>query len=84
MTKLVYDHKTKEFRPRKTRKLKENPISANVNKYRREYLRNNPDKRKRYQLNFYRKLLLQNSVAEISISPTFYCVPDSKTFLDAK
>ena len=84
MTKLVYDHKTKEFRPRKTRKLKENPISADVNKYRREYLRNNPDKRKRYQLNFYRKLLKNTSVPEISISEKFYCVQNSKSFLDAK
>ena len=84
MTKLVYDHKTKEFRPRKTRKLKENPISADVNKYRREYLRNNPDKRKRYQLNFYRKLLKNTSAQEISISETFCCVQNSESFLDAK
>ena len=84
MTKLVYDHKTKEFRPRKTRKLKENPISADVNKYRREYLRNNPDKRKRYQLNFYRKLLKNTSAPEVSISETFYCVQNSESFLDAK
>lgn len=83
MTKLVYDHKTKEFRPRKTRKLKENPISADVNKYRREYLRNNPDKRKRYQLNFYRKLLKNTSAPEVSISE-IYCVQNSKSFLDAK
>ncbi len=61
------EQKEAEPKKRRSRKVKENRKTENPREYNRLYLKANPDKRKRYQAAYYRKVIAKMDEEDLQL-----------------